>query len=51
MIYIIKDVKDGLNYVYVTKREDAIRICSELPGMFTWEPLKECTHEEINGQD
>jgi hypothetical protein len=40
MIYIIRDVKYDCNLVYVETREEAIRICGELPGTFTWEPLE-----------
>jgi hypothetical protein len=38
MIYIIKCL-NGNNYVYVETREEAVKICSELPGVFTWEAL------------
>jgi len=27
------------NLVYVETREEAIRICAEMPDIFTWEPL------------
>jgi hypothetical protein len=40
MIYIIRDVKYECNLVYVETREEAVRICGELPGVFTWEPLE-----------
>jgi hypothetical protein len=40
MIYVIRDLKDGVNLVYVETREEAVRICGELPGVFTWEPLQ-----------
>jgi hypothetical protein len=40
MIYVIRDLKDGVNLVYVETREEAVRICGELPGVFTWEPLE-----------
>ena len=41
MIYIIRELKHGgANLVYVETREEAIRICGELPGLFTWEPLE-----------
>ena len=39
MIYILKSL-DGCNFVYVETREEAIKICAELPGVFTWEPLE-----------
>jgi hypothetical protein len=39
MIYVIKSI-DGYNLVYVETREEAVRICGELPGVFTWEPLE-----------
>jgi len=39
MIYILKSL-DGCNFVYVEKREEAVRIRAELPGVFTWEPLE-----------
>ena len=39
MIYVIRDVKYDCNLVYVETREEAVRICGELPGVFTWEPL------------
>ena len=39
MIYVIRSI-DGCNFVYVETREEAVRICSELPGVFTWEPLQ-----------
>ena len=38
MIYIIKSI-DGCNFVYVETREEALKICAELPGVFTWEAL------------
>ena len=38
MIYIIKGL-DNCNFVYVNTREEALRICADLPGLFTWEPL------------
>jgi hypothetical protein len=38
MIYIIKSI-NGYNWVYVETQEEAIRICTELPGVFTWEAL------------
>jgi hypothetical protein len=38
MIYVIKSV-DGCNLVYVETREEAVRICGDLPGVFTWEAL------------
>lgn len=37
-IYVIK-CHTGLNFVYVNTREEALRICADLPGLFTWEPL------------
>jgi hypothetical protein len=40
MIYIIRDIKYDYNLVYVETREEAVRICGELPGVFTWEPLE-----------
>ena len=40
MIYVICDVKYDCNLVYVETREEAIKICAELPGVFTWEPLE-----------
>jgi hypothetical protein len=40
MIYIIRDIKTDCNLVYVETREEAVRICGELPGVFTWEPLE-----------
>jgi hypothetical protein len=39
MIYVIRDVEYDCNLVYVETREEAVRICGELPGVFTWEPL------------
>ena len=39
MIYVIRDVEYECNLVYVETREEAVRICGELPGVFTWEPL------------
>ena len=39
MIYVIRDVEYDCNLVYVETREEAIKICAELPGVFTWEPL------------
>ena len=39
MIYIIKSI-DGCNFVYVKTREEALKICAELPGVFTCEPLQ-----------
>jgi hypothetical protein len=39
MIYIIKSI-DGCNFVYVKTREEAARICGELPSVFTCEPLE-----------
>ena len=39
MIYIIRDAKYDCNFVYVKTREEAIKICAEMPGVFTWEPL------------
>ena len=38
MIYVIKCL-DGRNFVYVETREEAIKICAELPNVFTWEAL------------
>lgn len=38
MIYVIKSI-DGCNFVYVETREEAVRICADLPGVFTFEPL------------
>jgi hypothetical protein len=38
MIYIIKSL-NGYNWVYVETREEAIRICADLPNVFTWESL------------
>jgi hypothetical protein len=37
-IYVIKG-SDGCNFVYVETREEAVKICTDLPGLFTWEPL------------
>jgi hypothetical protein len=37
-IYVIKCL-DGRNFVYVETREEAIKICAELPNVFTWEEL------------
>jgi hypothetical protein len=39
MIYVIKSI-DGCNLVYVETREEALKICAELPGVFTCEPLE-----------
>lgn len=39
MIYVIKSI-DGYNLVYVDTRKEAVRICAELPGLFTWESLE-----------
>jgi hypothetical protein len=44
-IYVIKGA-DGLNFVYVETREEAVRICGQLPGVFTWEPLELFRDEE-----
>lgn len=38
MIYVIKSI-DGCNLVYVETREEALKICAELHGVFTWEAL------------
>jgi hypothetical protein len=38
MIYVIK-CHDGRNFVYVETREEAMKICAELPSVFTFEPL------------
>lgn len=38
MIYVIKSI-DGCNFVYVETREEAIKICADLPNLFTWEAL------------
>jgi len=38
-IYVIRDVKTECNFVYVKTREEAVKICADLPGLFTWEPL------------
>ena len=47
MIYIIRELKyGGVNLVYVETREEAVRICGELPGVFTWEPLDVYRDEE-----
>jgi hypothetical protein len=40
MIYVIRDAKYDCNFVYVNTREEAIKICEELPGVFKWEPLE-----------
>ena len=40
MIYVIRDVKYDCNLVYVETREEAIKICAELPGVFTCEALE-----------
>ena len=47
MIYIIRDAKSGCNLVYVETREEAVRICAELPGVFTWEPLELFRDEDL----
>lgn len=39
MIYVIKSI-DGCNFVYVETREEAIKICAEMPGAFKWESLE-----------
>jgi hypothetical protein len=40
MIYVIRELKyGGANLVYVETREEAVRICGDLPGVFTWEAL------------
>jgi KaiC/GvpD/RAD55 family RecA-like ATPase len=39
MIYVIRGVNDGVNFVYVNTREEAERICSQLPDVFKYEPL------------
>jgi len=39
MIYVIRSRTDGQNFVYVNTREEAVRICSQLPNVFTYEPL------------
>jgi hypothetical protein len=39
MIYVIRDAKYDCNFVYVKTREEAIKICAEMPGVLTWEPL------------
>jgi hypothetical protein len=38
-IYVISSI-DGCNLVYVKTREEAVRICGELPGVFKWESLE-----------
>jgi len=38
-IYVIRDIKTQCNLVYVETREEALRICTDLPSVFTWEPL------------
>jgi hypothetical protein len=38
-IYVIKSI-DGYNLVYVKTREEAVRICGEMPGVFKWESLE-----------
>jgi len=39
-IYVIRDVKTQCNLVYVETREEAVRICTGMPSVFTWEPLE-----------
>lgn len=39
MIYVIRDVKTDCNLVYVETREEANKICTEMPDVFKWEPL------------
>ena len=38
-IYVIRGREDGINLGYVTTREEAERICNELPDVFMWEAL------------
>ena len=40
MIYVIRDLKDGVNLVYVETREEAVSICTGMPSVFTWEALE-----------
>ena len=47
MIYVIRDVKYDCNLVHVETREEAIKICAEMPGVFTWEPLDLFREAEI----
>jgi hypothetical protein len=39
MIYVIRSVEDGLNFGYVKTQAEAVRICADVPSMFTWEAL------------
>ena len=44
MIYVIRTRDDAkTNLIYVQTRAEAIRICSEVPSLFTWEPLEMST--------
>ena len=45
-IYIVRGREDGVNLGYVATREEAEKICNELPSMFTWEPLA-CLEGEV----
>lgn len=38
-VYIIRALQSGVNLGFVTTRDEAERICAELPDVFTWEPL------------
>jgi hypothetical protein len=51
MIYVIKCF-EGRNFVYVETRDEALRICAELPSVFTFEPLnlyRKTDYMESNG--
>lgn len=38
-VYIIRGRYDGINLGFVATREEAERICAELPDVFMWEVL------------
>lgn len=45
-VYIIRGRDDGVNLGFVTTREEAQKICAELPDVFTWEAL-DCLEGEV----
>jgi hypothetical protein len=45
-IYVIRGREDGINLGYVTTREEAEKICNELPDVFMYEPLS-CLEGEV----
>ena len=48
-IYIIRSI-DGCNLVYVETRDEAVRICGELPGLFKWESLEIWTNSSVSSE-